>query len=150
MKFLWKTCQITMREEKTISSFLEFVRTPLGNDSAVPWKWILAYLKLGDRQNVHFRLTGWKWARRTPISVSWDGILSFRRPTSFSVGLQDLGRALPSVLLTFNKKFIFFWYRFVTTPGIEPGTSGWEANVLSTVLWPLADKRHLFGFFIYY
>ena len=27
-------------------------------------------------------------------------------------------------------------------PGIEPGTSGWKTNVLSTTLWPLAVENY--------
>ena len=48
------------------------------------------------------------------------------------------------------KRIEWIFEILLTAPGIEPGTSGWETNVLPTTLWPLADKSYLFWFFIYY
>ena len=54
----------------------------------------------------------------------------FHLPVKVLLELRDLGWALLSVLLTFNKKFDTFFERFFPRPGIKPGMTRWQKSVL--------------------
>ena len=137
-------------DQISVSSFLELVRRLLWNHSAASRNRISVWFIVRDRRKV---LGG---RRKFPslgrkVFRPWDGKFSVGLPAFPSAsGLYDcfrtaVGKCPPQLI----KRFVWNFEILLPEPGIEPGTPGWETSVLSSVLWPLADKSYFIWAFIY-